>query len=63
MDHKKKKTHLSPYNQKAGGGVGAEEGKEVSFCPLVAFGKLNGKGRKRKDCSTLGSASTVQTVL
>ena len=60
MDHKKKKIHLSLYNQKVGGWG---KGKKVSFCPLVAFGKLNGKGRKRKDCSTLGSASTVQTAL
>lgn len=38
-------------------------GKEVSFCPLVAFGKLNGKGRKRKDCSTLGSVSSANSTL
>ena len=41
---RKKTTHLSPYNQKGG----KKKGKEVSFCPLVAFGKLHGKGRKRK---------------
>ena len=41
------------------------KGKEVSFCPLVAFGKLNRKGKKGKGThfSTWRSVSTVQTAL